>query len=462
MRRARPAQGCRRRAFTACGDRRYVAGDAGTTHLDSPLMSFPARRFGRSRSRLLRAAAGRALVVAGLAVAPSAAHAQGAAAAAPGVVPGVEVLLRDSLHLLRGKRVGLVTNHSGRDRRGVRTIDLLAGAPGVRLTAIFGPEHGVGGQARGGEHIASGRDPATGVRVHSLYGERLAPTPAMLADVDVLVYDVQDVGTRAYTFVWTMTLCAEAAGGRPFIVLDRPDPIRADRVEGGLMRPAYRSFVGRHPVPARYGLTPGELLRALVGTGRLRALVTVIPMSGYRRSMWYDETGIPWVNPSPNVRDVEAALLYPGIVFVEATNLSEGRGTATPFRVVGAPWMTDAGAIARQLDARRLPGVRFDSTSRTIARGEKFGGRRIPMIAIRVTDRDSLRAVDVGAHLLRAIYARHPGEWRWKGRGIEELSGSRALRRAVERGGVERLLREWRGEGERFREESAPYFLYPP
>lgn len=380
------------------------------------------------------------------------------------VLPGVEVLLRDSLHLLRGKRVGLITNHSGRDRAGVRTIDLLARAPGVTLAAIFGPEHGLAGVARDGARIASGRDSATGVPVHSLYGERLAPTAAMLAELDALVYDVQDVGTRAYTFVWTMTLAAEAAGraGIPFVVLDRPDPIRADVVEGALMRPAHRSFVGLHPVPARYGLTPGELLRHLVGTGRVRATAVVVPMSGYRRSMWWEATALPWVSPSPNVRDVEAALLYPGIVFFEATNVSEGRGTPTPFRVVGAPWLTDVGAIARELNARRLPGVRFDSTARTIARGERFGGLTIPMIAIRVTSRDSLRALDVGAHMLRAIYARHPRQWRWKGQGIEELSGSRALRRAVERGGMDRLLRDWRAEAERFRTESAPYHLYPP
>ena len=383
---------------------------------------------------------------------------------AAGVVPGVEVLFGDSLHLLRGKRVGLVTNHSGRDRAGGRTIDLLARAPGVRLTAVFGPEHGLGGTARDGAHIASGRDSATGVPVYSLYGERLAPTTAMLADVDVLLYDVQDVGTRAYTFVWTMALCADAAGrtGKPFIVLDRPDPIRADVVEGELMRPAYRSFTGLHPVPARYGLTPGELLRYLVGTGRVRADARVVPMRGYRRSMWWDETSMPWVNPSPNVRDAEAALLYPGVVFFEATNVGVGRGTATPFHVVGAPWLTDADAIARQLNALRLPGVRFESTSRTIARGELFGGRTIPMIAIRVTSRDSIRVLDVGAHMMRAIYARHPDQWRWKGRGIEELSGSRALRAAVERGGMAALLARWRAEAARFERESAPYFLYPP
>jgi uncharacterized protein YbbC (DUF1343 family) len=399
-----------------------------------------------------------------LLLAPVDARSQQPATLTRPVLPGVEVLLRDSLHLLRGKRVGLLTNHTGRDTRGARTIDLLHDAPGVRLTAVFGPEHGVGGLARGGARIASGLDSATGVPVYSLYGETLAPTPAMLADVDVLVYDVQDVGARAYTFVWTMTLAAEAAAklGKPFVVLDRPDPIRADRVEGGLILPRFRSITGRFPVPVRYGLTPGELARWLVGTGRLAGVVTVVPMDGYRRSMWFDETGIPWLRPSPNVPDVEAALLYPGMVFFEATNLSEGRGTDRPFRLVGAPWLTDAGAIARELNAKRLPGVRFDSTSRAIARGEKFGGRTIPMVAVRVTSRDSLRAVDVGAQMLRAIHARHPRQWRWKDVGIEELSGSRALRRAVERGGVDSLLAAWRRESAAFAAGSARYRLYPP
>jgi uncharacterized protein YbbC (DUF1343 family) len=407
-----------------------------------------------------------AVLLALAAIAPprSLAAQSGGPGAAGGVVPGVEVLLRDSLHLLRGKRVGLITNHTGRDRAGTSTIDLLARAPGVALAALFGPEHGLRGVAEGGERIASTVDSATGVPVYSLYGETLVPTPAMLEKVDVLVYDIQDVGARVYTYVWTMALAAGAAkrAGKPFVVLDRPNPIRDDRVEGGVLRPEYRSFVGQYPVALRYGLTPGELLRYLVGTGQVVADVTVIPMAGYRRSMWWEDTGLPWVNPSPNIRDAETALVYPGTVFFEATNLSEGRGTDAPLRLVGAPWLHDAGAIARELNAKRLPGVRFDSTSRTIAPGQKWGGRTIPMVEVRVTDRDTLRPVDVGVHMLRAIYRRHPREWRWRANGIEELSGSRALRRAVEReGAVEQLLRDWEREAAGFRAEVERYRLYP-
>jgi uncharacterized protein YbbC (DUF1343 family) len=377
---------------------------------------------------------------------------------------GVEVLLRDSLHVLQGKRVGLITNHTGRDRNGTSTVDLLFRAPGIRLTALFGPEHGIRGIAADGEKIASTVDSATGVPIHSLYGETRVPTAEMLRDVDVLAYDIQDVGARVYTYVWTMALAAEAAAkaGKRFVVLDRPNPIRGDRIEGGVLKPEFRSFVGQYPVALRYGLTAGELLRYLVGTGQVRADVAVIPMRGWRQSMWWEDTGIPWVNPSPNMRSVDAALLYPGTVFFEATNVSEGRGTDRPFHLIGASWLTDAGAFARELNAKAIPGVRFDSTSRTIAQGAKFAGQTIPMIEITITDRNAVRPVELGAHMLRAIYRRHPREFRWREQGIERLSGSRALRQAVEReGGVEALIPIWRAESEQFARDAAPYRLYP-
>jgi uncharacterized protein YbbC (DUF1343 family) len=302
------------------------------------------------------------------------------------------------------------------------------------------------------------------VPIHSLYGQTRVPTPEMLRDVDVLLYDIQDVGARVYTYVWTMALAAEAAAkqGKKFIVLDRPNPIRGDRIEGGVLKPEFRSFVGQYPVALRYGLTAGELLRYLVGSGQVNADISVIPMRGWRQSMWWEETGVPWVNPSPNMRSVDAALLYPGTVFFEATNVSEGRGTDRPFHLVGASWLTDAGEIARELNGMRLPGVRFDSTSRTVARGVKFGGRTIPMIEITVTDRNAVRPAELGAHMLRVIYHRHPREWRWQEQGIERLSGSRALRQAVQRkGGVEELIAVWRRESEHFAREVEKYRLYP-
>lgn len=387
--------------------------------------------------------------------------------AADTVLPGVEVLLRDSLHLLDGKRVGLITNPSGRDRAGKSTIDLLFHAPGVKLVALFGPEHGLRGTAEAGAKVASSVDSATGVPIYSLYGDIRVPTPEMLDKIDVLVYDIQDVGARVYTYEWTMVLSAVAAGkaGKPFIVLDRPDPVRGDRFEGGILDTTQRSFVGQFPVALRYGLTPGELLRYLVGTGQVKANVTVVPLDGYRRSMWFDETGIPWVNPSPNLRDLDATLLYTGTVFFEGTNLSEGRGTDSPFKVVGAGWLNDAGAIAAALNAEQLPGVSFDSTSRTIAEGQKWGGETIPMIEVKVTDRDKVVPVVVGARLLQAIYSRHSKDWEWRASHFDRLAGTTALREALladtaGTAAIDSVLARWESESKSFAESVKPYLIY--
>ncbi len=378
------------------------------------------------------------------------------------VRPGLEVLLTDSLHVLRGQRIGLITNHTGRDRLGQRNIDLLFRAPGVQLVALFGPEHGIAGVVRAGDKVGFGRDSATGLPVYSLYGDTRVPSAEMLRDVDVLLYDIQDVGARVYTFVWTMALSALEAEkhGKSFIVLDRPNPIRADKVEGGVLETQYRSFVGQYDVALRYGLTPGELLRFLVGSGRVKANISVIPMEGYRRSMWYSETGMPWVNTSPNIRDEEAALLYPGTVFFEATNLSEGRGTDAPLKQVGAAWLSDAAAVADELNARRIPGVRFESGTAAVGAGEKFSGQSIPMVRLRVTDRNVAEPVAAAVWLMRSIYSRHPAEWAWRGAGIERLSGTAQLRAAVERDSVPELLARWKQESQAFQLSVRDFLLY--
>jgi uncharacterized protein YbbC (DUF1343 family) len=375
---------------------------------------------------------------------------------------GIEVLLTDSIHLIRGKRVGLITNHTGvggpLDRS---SADLLHAAPGVRLTALYGPEHGIRGQARAGDKIASSVDSATGIPVHSLYGDTRVPTPEMLKDIDVLAYDIQDVGARVYTYPWTLAQAAEVAN-RPVIVLDRPNLIRGDRVEGGVLDSRFKSFVGLYPIALRYGLTIGELARYLVGSGQLKANITVVPMQGYRRDMWWNETGLSWINPSPNIRSGDAAVLYPGTVFFEGTNVTEGRGTPMPFQMIGASWLSDAGAIARELNGRKIPGVVFDSTSQTIEAGFKFGGQTIPVIVVVVSDREALKPHVVGLEMLRAIYRRHPREFTWREGSIDRLSGSDRLRRAVEReGGIEALLPILDAESKAFEEKSKPFRLYP-
>jgi len=386
------------------------------------------------------------------------------AATAPARVrTGLEVLLTDSLHLVKGKRVGLLTNHSGRLPDGTSTIDALFKAPGVKLVALFGPEHGLRGVAKAGETVGNAVDSATGVPVFSLYGAVHAPTPEMLKNVDVLVYDIQDVGARVYTFQWTMAAAAEAAGKAniPFIILDRPNPVRADRVEGGILDMAFKSGVGMYPTALRYGFTPGEMGRYLVGEQNLKADVRVVPMQGYTRAMYYEETGLPWVAPSPNLRNTDASLLYTGTVFFEGTNLSEGRGTDDPFAQAGASWLTDAGAIAAELNGLRIPGVRFDSIQRTVAAGEKSGGLTIPMIHVKVTNRDAVVPVEVGAHMLRAIYARHKDTWEWRKNSIDRLSGSTRLREAVEKdGGIEALLPVLRAESKAWEAQTRKYWIY--
>ena len=376
-----------------------------------------------------------------------------------GVVPGIEVLLSDSLHLIRGKRVGLLTNHSGRDRSGTSTIDRLFRAPGVRLTALYGPEHGIRGVAKAGEKIGSSVDSATGVPVYSLYGDVKVPTAEMLKDIDVLLYDIQDVGARVYTYEWTLALVANAAK-KPIIVLDRPDPIRADRIEGNILDEKFVSLVGQFPVALRYGLTPGELMRYLAGTHMIDAEIHVVPMKRYRRDMWFDETGIPRVNPSPNLRNGDAELLYPGTVFFEGTTATEGRGTDDPFTLIGASWMNDNAALATELNALSLPGVRFDATTRTIEAGYKFGGETIPMLKVRVTDRNAVRPVELGIRMLRAIYARHPADFKWKVASIDRLAGTDRLRSAVEAGTVDALVAEWNADAARFATLVKPYLLY--
>lgn len=382
-----------------------------------------------------------------------------AAQTSAGVVPGVEVLLADSLKLIQGKRVGLLTNHSGRDRSGTSTIDLLFKAPGVHLMALYAAEHGIRGKERAGAKIGQTVDSATGLPVYSLYGKQEMSVPEMLKDIDVLVYDIQDVGARVYTFEWTMVNTA-AVAKIPVVILDRPDPIRADRYEGNILDTKFASLVGQFPVALRYGLTPGELLRFLVGTKLIDADVHVIPMKNYMRSMWFDETRIPRVNPSPNLRNLDAEILYPGTVFFEGTTATEGRGTDDPFTLIGASWMTDNAAIAAELNSRKLPGVQFDTATRTIESGYKFSDQTIPMIKVRVTDRNKVRAVEVGIRMLRAIYSHHPQDFQWRTGQIDRLAGTDKLRAAVEQNTVDTLIKEWDADAAKFSAEVKPYLLY--
>ncbi len=281
------------------------------------------------------------------------------------VLPGIDVLRERGFDILQGKRVGLITNPTGVDAHLTSTIDILLKAPGVKLVALFGPEHGVRGDAAAGETVASALDPVTGVPVYSLYGNIHKPTPEMLKDVDVLVYDIQDIGVRSYTFISTLGQCMEAAAakGIPFVVLDRPDPIGGTRIEGAIVKPGFTSFVSPYPIPYVYGFTTGELAQYLNGERLLSAGVqcslVVVPMKGWKRSMVYAETGLPWVPTSPHVPFEDGALYYVATgILGELGTLSEGVGYTLPFRLVGAPWI-DAERLATNLNDRKIPGVLF-------------------------------------------------------------------------------------------------------
>jgi uncharacterized protein YbbC (DUF1343 family) len=382
------------------------------------------------------------------------------------VLPGLEVLLRDSLHLVRGKRVGLITNHTAVTHDGRSAIDLLHQHPEVRLVALFGPEHGIRGTVDGGAHIATQRDARTGLTVHSLYGATQRPTPAMLRGIDVLLFDMQDIGARAYTYVWTMTMAMEEAAkaGIPFIVLDRPNPVTA-KAEGPLMQFEMRNrgplITGHFPVPLRHGLTAGELARYVNGEYRLGTRLTVVPADGWRGDEWFDETGLRWINPSPNIRTLDAALSFSGLVMLETTNLSIGRGTSEPFSFVGAPYLDNA-ELLRRVRRYDLPGVTFELAEFTPRGTEwmQFRNQRCRAIRLRITDRDAYQPVLTALVFLSEIQKMHP---RNLGMGpMLQMLGSAWAPAAVRRGDDPRdIYRRWETENAAWKQTIAKYRLYP-
>ncbi|CAN1568436.1 Uncharacterised conserved protein UCP016719 [Mycobacteriaceae bacterium] len=385
-----------------------------------------------------------------------------AAPAAAGVRPGIEVFLDDVPAAVRGKRVGLITNNTGIDRSGTSDIDLIAASDDLTLVALLAPEHGIRGTAEAGVTVGDGVDAKTGVPVYSLYGAQgNSPTPEMLKDVDVLVYDLQEVGGRTWTYVSTMALSMQAAArkGIPFVVLDRPNPIGGDIVEGALLDPAYASFIGMYPIPARHGMTVGELATLFNRQQGIGADLTVVPAQGWRRAQWFDQTGLPWVNPSPNLRSLAAVTNYPGTVYFEGTNLSEGRGTDRPFEQIGAPWL-DAAAVAATMNAFALPGIAFGAVTVPVAgTAAKFPGQSIPAIRLTITDRQAYRPVRTALLLIDAIRTQHPGDFAW-GPSIDALTGSDRVRLAINANRLAPLLADWDRAAAQFRASRAGYLLY--
>ena len=383
---------------------------------------------------------------------------------------GIEVLLDDSLHVVAGRAVGVVTNHTGLSvgpgGELLHTIDRLNQRPDVELVAIFGPEHGYRGEAEAGEHVESGRDRVTGLPIHSLYGaaSMRKPTPEMLEGVEVLVFDIQDVGARYYTYVYTMALAMEAAGeaGISFVVLDRPNPIDGVTVQGNVLDPAFATFVGMYAVPMRHGMTPGELARLFVGEFGIDVDLHVVPAQGWRRDMPFEETGLPWVAPSPNMPDVVSALHYPGTCLFEGTSLSVGRGTDRPFQQVGAPWL-DGAALAERLNARAVPGVRFEAvvfTPESPGDG-KFGGTSVEGVRFVALDAayDPTRAAVTALEEARRMSG---DDWAWREAHFDRLAGTDHTRLALSAGRTAaEVVDGWAEQLEAFRRLRAPYLIYP-
>jgi uncharacterized protein YbbC (DUF1343 family)/CubicO group peptidase (beta-lactamase class C family) len=372
------------------------------------------------------------------------------------VLTGLDVLVRDEFAPLRGLKIGLITNHTGIDRQRRSAIDLLHGAPGVELVALFSPEHGIRGTLD--EKVADSRDARTGLPIHSLYGATRAPQPAQLAGLDALVFDVQDIGCRFYTYISTLGECLTAAAqaGKKFVVLDRPNAIGGARIEGPLLA-TERSFTAWHELPVRHGMTVGELARLFAAERAPRAELTVVPCEGWTRDAWFDSTSLPWVNPSPNMRSLTAATLYPGVGLLEFCPVSVGRGTERPFELLGAPYL-DERALAAALSAAELPGVRFIPVKFTPT-ASVFAGKECRGVQIVVTHRDACSPLDLGIVLATALHRLHPAEVQIEK--MARLLAHPATLAAIQRGeALDEIKALWAPEREKFATRRERYLLY--
>ena len=379
---------------------------------------------------------------------------------------GLSVLFRERLDLIEGRSIGLITNQTGVDPQFQSNLTLFAEGPKVQLAALFSPEHGISGSAQAGIQIASAIGKGRQIPIHSLYGETRQPTPEMLAGIDVLAYDIQDVGSRFYTYISTLlrSMRTAAANKVDFIVLDRPNPIRGDRVEGNLLQSAFRSFVGETTIPIRHGMTVGELAQfCKADLDFSSSQLEVVPMHGWRRAMWYDQTGLPWVPPSPNMPTVETATLYPGTCLIEGTNLSEGRGTTKPFEWVGAPWI-DSERWEDMLNNLDLPGTHFRPIHFTPT-FSKYADQACHGVQVHITDRDQFKSVEVALHLIATARRDYPDHFEFLENGgryfFDLLAGTDTLRlRLMEDESAAEIVQSWEAEVEQFTERCRPYLLY--
>ncbi|MEP9405271.1 DUF1343 domain-containing protein [Peribacillus frigoritolerans] len=378
------------------------------------------------------------------------------------VSPGIEVLLKDEKNVLSGKKVGLITNPTGIDSKLTSIVDLLHDDPDINLTALFGPEHGVRGDAQAGASVEYYIDEKTGLPVYSLYGKTKKPTPEMLKDVEVLVFDIQDVGTRYYTYIYTMAYAMEAAKENdiPFIVMDRPNPQGGESVDGPVLEPEFSSFVGLYPIPLKHGMTVGELATFFNKEYKIGADLKVIKMKGWKRDMDYDDTGLPFVLPSPNMPTVSTTFVYPATGLIEGTNVSEGRGTTKPFELIGAPYI-NSDELAGKLNALRLPGVKFRAASFTPT-FSKHAGKLSHGVEIYITDREEFKAVPTGLHIIKTIQDLYPGDFEFlAANNFNLLIGNGWIMSRIKEGStVNEILKEYQVRQDAFKKVRKNYLLY--
>jgi uncharacterized protein YbbC (DUF1343 family) len=367
--------------------------------------------------------------------------------------------------MFEGKRLGIVTNHTAYDSQNTFIVDVFQRVSGGKVVALFSPEHGLSGNERAGEKVDSQIDPVYHLPVRSLYGQTRKPTPEMLRDIDVLVFDIQDVGARFYTYIYTMSLAMEAAAenGKRFVVLDRPNPINGYCVEGNLLEPVQASFVGLYPIPVRHGMTVAELAKMFNGQGWLaggvKADLVVIPMEGWHRKMWYDQTGLRFVKPSPNMPDLETAAVYPGLCLLEGTNVSEGRGTQMPFRQFGAPWI-NSGELTGRLNRLNLPGVRFEPAAFTPT-SSKYQGLKCHGVQIVVIDKNRLESYYTGVRIVAEIARMYPRDLEWRTSHFDRLCGTSTVREAIASGrSADELRDNWKPALQSFLKIRDKYLIY--
>ncbi len=377
------------------------------------------------------------------------------------VKTGLDILVHEQSHLLANQRVGLLSMPAAVLPDLTSSLDALRTA-GINVTALFGPEHGFGGAALDGAQVSNATDLRTGLPIYSLYGATNEPTTEMLANVDALVFDMQDAGVRFYTYLSTLFYVLRGAGitGRPVFVLDRPNPITGSIIEGGPILPGFESFVGIINIPMRHGMTLGELARYMNAEYALNADLHVIEMHGWQREIWFDETTLPWVPTSPAMPHLSTATLYPGMCLLEGTNLSLGRGTALPFEVCGAPWLAERGsALAEALNRVQLSGVRFRATLFTPS-ASNHAGTECQGVQMHVIDRDSLRPVEMALHLIAVARCLSGDVWAWNPH-FERLAGSSGVRSALEAGtSVAEIIATWEESITKFVDQREKYLLY--